>query len=133
MRLTPTILFVSILLTIESLVGAVAIHNREVYKRAPRAEYEIVAYQDMYCAGLKLGTMKGTGSNSLLSTKGANCALVKEALSAAFILILHGKNGDKEYPGPLKKGAEIEESFNSMSVYASNSVAQKLASGIFQD
>ncbi|GAW04159.1 hypothetical protein LENED_005933 [Lentinula edodes] len=50
MRLTATILFLSILVTLESLVGAVAIHNREVYKRAPRAEYEIDAYRDIYCA-----------------------------------------------------------------------------------
>ncbi|KAJ3866394.1 hypothetical protein EV359DRAFT_62388 [Lentinula novae-zelandiae] len=89
MHPTPTILFLSILLTIKSLVGAVAIHNRnsEVYKRAPKAEYEIDAYQDIHCAGFVLGTIKGTSSQALVRAKGANCALVK-ALSEHFTLIL---------------------------------------------
>ncbi|KAJ3877796.1 hypothetical protein F5051DRAFT_407343 [Lentinula edodes] len=116
MRLTPTILFVSILFTIESLVGAVAIHNREVYKRAPRPEYAIEAYRDYYCAVSPLKTMTGDGSQALFPTVGANCALVVKALSKEFTLILHGINEDKEYPGPLGKGYEIEAVFNSMSV-----------------
>ncbi|KAJ3805477.1 hypothetical protein F5876DRAFT_69756 [Lentinula aff. lateritia] len=69
MRPTPTIFFLSILLTIESLVGAVAIHNREVYKRAPGAEYKIDAYQDFNCAGHILGTIKGTGSMSMATSQ----------------------------------------------------------------
>ncbi|KAJ3918450.1 hypothetical protein F5877DRAFT_67394 [Lentinula edodes] len=118
MRLTPTILFLSILLTIESLVVAAPgltnpFKSKKASAPAPQQEtvtnYDVRAYSNMNCRDGYLGQFSGpvtAGGVYHHDFPNSNCALIYSVPAGCSLTIisLQGLEGSFHLKGPFSTG-----------------------------
>ncbi|KAJ3859630.1 hypothetical protein EV359DRAFT_67993 [Lentinula novae-zelandiae] len=105
MRPTSTILFVSILLTIESLVGAAAPKQKIVMN------YDVRAYSNMDCINGYLGQFSGTataGGFYYHDFPNSNCAVVYAVPTGCSLSVisLEDRDGTGHMTGPFSTGTK---------------------------
>ncbi|KAJ3806699.1 hypothetical protein F5876DRAFT_68735 [Lentinula aff. lateritia] len=105
MRPTPTILFLSILLTIESLVGAAAPKQKIV------SNYDVRAYSNMNCGDGYLGQFSGIVTAGRLyhaNFPNSNCAVVYAVPTGCSLSVisLEEEDGTGHMAGPFSTGTK---------------------------
>ncbi|KAJ3786730.1 hypothetical protein GGU10DRAFT_374624 [Lentinula aff. detonsa] len=113
MRATASIILASIVLAIVGPAMSVAIPSDPLLsKRAPG--YRVDAYQDINCAGIKLGSLV-PGQNLQTFHPEAHCALIVRAVPSTCVLFLLHDGDSHMYDKDLKARRHIDDiAFNGM-------------------
>ncbi|KAJ3986423.1 hypothetical protein F5890DRAFT_1503835, partial [Lentinula detonsa] len=109
MRATASIILTSIVLAIVGPAMSVAIPSDPLLsKRAPGSSYHVDAYQDINCAGIKLGSLV-PGQNLQTFHPEAHCALIVGDVPSTCVLFLLHDGDSHMYDKDLKARRHIDD------------------------